>query len=51
MCLPKISLVVALEGAHVRKGLEVVIWHSRSLCAKFGIDRGSGGRDVAGQKV
>ena len=47
MCLTKIGLVVALEGAHVRN--HFVIWHPRSVCAKFGIDWGSGHRDMAGR--
>ena len=32
------------DGARVgpceKAGLEVVIWHPRSVCAKFGMDRG-----------
>ena len=31
-------------------GLDVVIWHPRNVCAKFGIDRGNGSRDKGRQK-
>ena len=41
MCFANIGLMVALEGTNVRKQ-EVVICHPRSVCAKFGIDRGNG---------
>ena len=52
MCFAKIGLMVALEGAHVRNqaGLEVVICHPRSVCAKFGIDRGNGSEDKSRAK-
>ena len=33
------------------QGMEVVIWHLRSVCAKFGIDRGNSRGDMAVGKV
>ena len=30
--------------------LKVLIWHRRSVCAKFGIDRGNGSRDKSRDK-
>ena len=44
-CFAKIGLMVALEEGHVRNQVEVVVWHVRSVCAKFGMDRGSGSGD------
>ena len=32
----------ARGGPCEKSGLEVVIWHPRSVCAKFGMDRGNG---------
>ena len=32
-------------GPYEKAGLEVVICHPRSVCAKFGIDRGNGSGD------
>ena len=37
------KMMVALEGVHVTNQ-DVVIWHPRSVCAKFGIVRYSKGR-------
>ena len=52
MCLTKIGLVVALEGAHVRNqagGCDLA--PKECVCAKVGIDRGNGHGDMAGPNV
>ena len=32
-------------------GVEVVVWQARTVCAKFGMDWGNGGRDMSWGKV
>ena len=41
----------ARGGLCEKAGLEVVICHPRSVCAKFSIDKGNGCGDIAGRKV
>ena len=51
MCLAKVGLMEALEeGPCEKAGLEVVICHSRSVGAKFGMDRGNASRRKSGAK-
>ena len=41
----------ARGGPYEKSGLEVVIWHPRTVCARFGIDRGNSRGDMAGPTV
>ena len=41
----------ARGGPCEKSGLEVVIWHPRCVCVKFGVNRVNGRGDIAGRKV